>query len=251
MKSLVELRDVTFGYGEHPVLENVTFRITEKDYILVIGPNGGGKTTLLKLILGIEKPWSGSVTLRQGIAERMGYVPQYATLNRNFPISVLDMVLTGLVSGSTYLSSKHPSYRERALEMIENVGLQEKREERIARLSGGQLQRALIARALVSDPLVLFLDEPTASMDITARESLLDFLERLNKDMAVIVVTHDPTPFARTYKHILCVNRKTFLHGQGELDSHTLEMLYGCPVALLGHGIPHTLLRDHDSSGNR
>lgn len=126
MKTLVELRDVTFGYEEHPVLENVTFRITERDYILVIGPNGGGKTTLLKLILGIEKPWSGSVTLRQGLAERMGYVPQYATLNRNFPISVLDMVLTGLVSGSTYLSAKHPSHRERALEMIENVGLQEK-----------------------------------------------------------------------------------------------------------------------------
>jgi len=251
MKTLVELREVVFGYGDHPVLEGVTLRILEQDYILVIGPNGGGKTTLLKLILGIEKPWSGSITLGKGIREKMGYVPQYATFNRNFPISVLDMVLTGLVSGSNYLHAGRPSLRERALEMIGNVGLFEKREERITRLSGGQLQRALIARALVSDPFLLFLDEPTASMDITSRETLLEFLERLNSRMAVIVVTHDPTPFAQTYKHILCVNGKTFLHGRGELDSHTLELLYGCPVELLGHGIPHTILRDHGNGGER
>lgn len=247
MKSLVRIENVTFGYGDHPVLEGVTLEIMERDYILVIGPNGGGKTTLLKLVLGIEKPWSGVVVLaEESLRERMGYVPQYATFNRNFPISVFDMVGTGLITGGNYLSPGKQSGRGRVEEMLHKVGLYEKRRERVTDLSGGQLQRALIARALVADPVLLFLDEPTASIDITARTTLREFLDDMNSRIAIVVVTHDPTPFARVYKHILCVNGKSFLHGRGELDSHDLETLYGCPVELLGHGIPHTLLREHE-----
>jgi zinc transport system ATP-binding protein len=245
MEKLVELRNISFGYDNIPVLQNVDLDIFKEDYILVIGPNGGGKTTLLKLILGILEPWDGTITFRKDISRRLGYVPQYSTFNKNFPITSLDMVLTGRICSRNFLRRYKKEDIEETEVTLKKLNLYDKRNEKINNLSGGQLQRILIARALVSDPAVLFLDEPTASIDITSQTNLRDLLEELNEKMAIIVVTHDPTPFARTYNHIACINKNIFFHGREELDSHTLEHVYGCPVELLGHGIPHTILKEH------
>jgi zinc transport system ATP-binding protein len=245
MGKLIELRNISFGYDNTPVLQNVDLDIFKEDYILVIGPNGGGKTTLLKLILGILEPWDGTITFRKDISGRLGYVPQYSTFNKNFPITSLDMVLTGRVNSGNFLRKYKKEDIEETEVTLKKLNLYDKRNENINNLSGGQLQRVLIARALVSDPAVLFLDEPTASIDITSQTNLRDLLDELNEKMAIAVVTHDPTPFARTYKHIACINKNIFFHGREELDSHTLEHVYGCPVELLGHGIPHTILKRH------
>ena len=124
--------------------------------------------------------------------------------------------------------------------------MHEKRNANITDLSGGQLQRVLIARALVSEPLSLFLDEPTTAMDATSQTDLLDLLTGLQTQMSIVVVTHDPTPYTRSFRHIACLNRNLYSHERGELDSKTLEKVYGCPVEILGHGIPHTLLASHN-----
>jgi len=245
MEKLIEIKNLSFGYNDNPVLEDVNLDICKGDYILVIGPNGGGKTTLLKLILGILKPWTGSITFHEDITNRLGYVPQYSSFNKNFPITSLDMVLTGCINSGNFLRKYKKKDIEKAEAILKKVDLYNKRNENINNLSGGQLQRVLIARALVSDPAVLFLDEPTASIDITSQTNLKDFLDELNENMSIIVVTHDPTPFAKTYNHIACINKNLYFHDRGELDSHALEQVYGCPVELLGHGIPHTMLKSH------
>jgi zinc transport system ATP-binding protein len=245
MESLIEIRDLTFGYDTVPVLEGVTLNILDRDYVLVIGPNGGGKTTLLKLIMGIVRPWSGSIRFRDGLESRLGYVPQFSSFNKNFPITAFEMVLTGCVDGRNYFRRYGRMDRDKANRILEKVDLYELRRRNINDLSGGQIQRVLIARALVSEPEILLLDEPTTSVDITSQASILDLIGELNERMAVVVVTHDPTPFAPVYSHLACLNRHLYYHGREGLDKSVLEKVYGCPVELLGHGIPHTLLTGH------
>jgi zinc transport system ATP-binding protein len=242
---LIRIRNVSFGYHDRVILEKINLDIFPKDFILVIGPNGGGKTTLVKLIVGILNPWEGSIQYDPALATRFGYVPQFSSFNVNFPISVFDFVLMGRSHSQNYLQPYRRADRMATEAILNQMDLYELRRKEMNTLSGGQVQRALIARALVSEPVALFLDEPTTSIDFTSQISLLEFLERINQKMAILVITHDPTPFATTYKHIACVNHELYYHGQNELDQHTLEKVYGCPVELLGHGIPHTFLHRH------
>ncbi|MDX9744931.1 MAG: ABC transporter ATP-binding protein [Syntrophales bacterium] len=244
-KPVIRIHDVSFGYDELPVLRKVSLDIFPEDFILIIGPNGGGKTTLIKLILGILKPWEGSIQFDPSVATRLGYVPQFSNFNKNFPISVFDFVLTGRCHGYNYLRFYRKEDRSATEAILKRMDLGALRRKEMNTLSGGQVQRALIARALVSEPKVLFLDEPTTSIDFTSQTSLIEFLENINREMAIVVITHDPTPLASVYKHIACVNGELYYHSQNELDRYTLEKVYGCPVELLGHGIPHTLLRLH------
>jgi len=246
MKKLIEINNLTFGYFDTPILEDVNLDIFDRDNLLILGPNGGGKTTLLKLVMGILRPWNGSIIYENGIKGKLEYVPQFSEFNRNFPITVLETVLTSFVNGENYLLKPLKKEQVRkAEELINKLDLAEVRHKNINDLSGGQVQRLLIARALVSDPAVLFLDEPTTSIDLASRVNLLDFIRELNETTAVVIVTHDPTPFAQLYRHVACVNRNLYYHDRGKLDAHALEKVYGCPVELLGHGIPHVFLHDH------
>jgi zinc transport system ATP-binding protein len=245
MENLIAIEHLTYGYEKRPVLEDISLAIAPRDFILVIGPNGGGKTTLLKLILGILTPWGGTIRFQGETGGRLGYVPQFARFNRIFPISVFDMVLTGCIRGDNYLRRHTREDGEKSGAILEKLSLYGKRNDHITDLSGGQLQRVLIARALVSEPVALFLDEPTTAMDATSQTDLLDLLMELQERMSIMVITHDPTPYAQAYRHIACLNTRLFFHGRGELDSETLERVYGCPVEILGHGIPHTLLAVH------
>ena len=245
MEKIIEIKDLTFGYEDTPVLEDVFMDIWKNDFLLVIGPNGGGKTTLLKIILGIIKPWRGAVNFYQDLNGRIGYVPQFLNFNKDFPSTVYETILMGRLNARNYLRKYTHRDREKTDAMLDKVALYSKRQERINSLSGGQLQRVLIARALVSDPLVLLLDEPTASIDITSQTTLLDLFDELTREMSIVVVTHDPTAYSISYKHIACLNRRLYHHGREEMDGKIIEQIYGCPVDLLGHGIPHTILKKH------
>ncbi|MHB8090993.1 MAG: metal ABC transporter ATP-binding protein [Syntrophales bacterium] len=245
MESIIKVENVAYGYGKRAVLEDVSLQIWERDFILIIGPNGGGKSTLLKLILGILTPWSGKISFRGDAKNRLGYVPQTTGFNRGFPISVLDMVRTGCIHGDNYLKQSSRESIEKSRSILQKLSLDDKLNDNITDLSGGQLQRVLIARALVAAPIALFLDEPTTALDIASQTDLIDILGKLQQEMSIVVVTHDPTPYANIYQHIACLNTNIYCHERGELSETTLEKVYGCPVELLGHGIPHTLLPSH------
>jgi zinc transport system ATP-binding protein len=246
---LVEVRDVTFGYGREVVLDHVNLTIEPCDFLAVIGPNGGGKTTLLKAILGLVRPWSGAVIFHLPSGSdprgRLGYVPQFSTFDRDFPLRITEMVLMGRLGRRSILRPYSREDRAAADRAIERLGLAGVARSHASEVSGGQLQRALIARALVSEPEVLFLDEPTASIDAESRETLRELLQDLNRAIPIVVVTHDVTSLAPMVKRIACINRKLFYHGGPELSLEVMEEVYGCPVELVTHGVPHRVLHDH------
>ncbi|HEX9734798.1 MAG TPA: metal ABC transporter ATP-binding protein [Thermoanaerobaculia bacterium] len=254
---LIELEDVTFGYGREVVLDGVSLSISERDFLAVIGPNGGGKTTLLRVVLGLVAPWSGRVRRRLGGRHgagppgAFGYVPQFAGFDRTFPLRVRDVVRMGRLGGRG-LGRRFAAADDRAVDdMLGRFRLAALAETPIGELSGGQLQRALIARALVSGPRILFLDEPLASIDSVSREILTRTLEELHRQIPIVVVTHDLTPFARLVEQVACVNRRLHYHPSGEVTGEMLESVYGCPVELIAHGVPHRVLASHDHGGRR
>jgi zinc transport system ATP-binding protein len=249
---LVEVRHVTFGYGQEVVLDHVDLEIGPRDFLAVIGPNGGGKTTLLKVMLGLLQPWSGEVVYHLSSGNdprgRLGYVPQFSTFDKDFPLRVSDMVLMGRLGNGGLGGLLRPwSRQDRAAadQAIERLGLSGVARAHVAEISGGQLQRVLIARALVSAPEILFLDEPTASIDAESRETLRELLEELNRRIPVVVVTHDVTSIASMVRRIACINRRLFYHGDPELSLEVMEEVYGCPVELVTHGVPHRVLHHH------
>lgn len=256
---LVSVRNVSFSYGYEAVLDDVSLDIYATDYLAIIGPNGGGKTTLLKIILGILQPDSGQVSWpglaashlssRPHLPAQIGYVPQFASFERDFPLSVHEVVLMGRMSGRFWWQRASSRDKEMTSDILKKMGLDSLAEKPVGQLSGGQLQRVMIARALVCDPDILFLDEPIASIDSSSRFKLSSMLTELNKDIPIVVVTHDITSFASNVLHIACVNRTLFYHGEAELASGCLDEAYGCPVELVAHGVPHRVLQDHANPG--
>ncbi len=243
---ILEVRGVTFGYGGYGgelVLDHVDLAIQPRDFLAIIGPNGGGKTTLIKVILGLLRPWSGEVILNIPRG-RLGYVPQFSTFDRSFPLRVRDVVLMGKLGRRGLFQRYTREDREDVDRILERLKLTGVALSHVSGVSGGQLQRVLIARALAGDPDILFLDEPTASIDAESREVLQEILAELNQRIPVVVITHDVTSMAPMVNRIACINRRLFYHGE-EIDQHVLEEVYGCPVELVAHGVPHRVLHHH------
>ena len=242
---VVRVEGVTFGYDGRPVLEDVDLDIGSTDYLAIIGPNGGGKTTLVKLILGLLEPWSGNIERHLPSSHSAGYVPQFAAFDRSFPLSVDEVVRMGRL-GLRGVGRRYTSRDQRAVaEVLDHLGLTAVASTAVAELSGGQLQRTLIARALVGEPAILFLDEPLASIDRESRQVVLGALEELNRSIPVVVVTHDVTLFSGAVRQIACVSRTLHYHPSGELTNEMLEEVYGCPVELVAHGVPHRVIGEH------
>ena len=247
-EEIIRLRDVWVYLGGIPVLEGVDLSVGRGDFLAVIGPNGGGKTTLLKVILGLLEPRGGEVRVfgKKPCESRglIGYLPQQRSFNPSFPISVFDVVLMGRYRG---LFKKYSGEdREAVIESLEAVGMLSLRDREIGSLSGGELQRVFLARAIVRDPSLLLLDEPMSGIDPDLQRSFYELLQELNKRMAIVLVTHDIAAVSTYVDTIACLNRRLFYHGPTEGGLGRLEDAYKCPIEILAHGTPHRVLREHD-----
>jgi len=253
---LVSLENVSFSYNGTPVIEEVTLTIHPGDFIAMIGPNGGGKTTLLKLILGLLEPDSGTIQVMDrpalAAAPSIGYVPQNVNINNTFPVSALDVVLMGKHNPKRRWAWYSASDRAEALAALDRLEMGAYADTRISDLSGGQRQRVFIARALVTDPQLLLLDEATASIDTRGQSKFFDLLARLNQDITIMVVSHDLLVISRYVKSVACVNSSLHYHNEAEITGEMIEAMYSCtveevcPVELVTHGrLPHRVLHEH------
>ncbi len=246
---IVEIKDVWLSFKGRPVLEAVNLRLDEGNYLGLIGPNGSGKSTLLRVILGLLSPDRGSVhVLGESPAKargRIGYVPQYTRFDASFPVNVLDVVLMGRI-GSRRLF-RQPSKRDRdvALSSLDKVEMADQAGRQIGRLSGGELQRVMIARALAVEPILLLLDEPTASLDTRIGVSVFELLKDLAHEITLVLVSHDVGVISRYVKTVACLNRRLYYHHSKEITQEMFEAAYGCPVDLVAHGRAHRVFDDH------
>lgn len=250
-KRAICIENLTVKHGETPVIAGVYLNVEERDYLGIIGPNGGGKTTLLKAILGLVDLSSGEISIygkKPGKTGRLiGYVPQITILDKRFPITVHEVILTGRINPLFNLFHKYSqSDKDMADELLEKVGISKLRGRMISELSGGEFQRMLIARALAVNPKILLLDEPTASVDASSREQIYSILNELNKSITVILVTHDLLAVSSHVKSLACLNGRLVYHGSAELNENIVESLYGCPIDLIAHGVPHRVLKKHE-----
>ena len=236
---VIELEHVGFSYGSQPVLEDVTLTVRERDFLCIVGPNAGGKTTLLKLVLGLLRPSGGTVRVFGGpparSRSRIGYMPQHASLDPLFPVTVQDVVLMGRLTGSSPFGPYRRRDREEALHALDMLRLADVRRRSFADLSGGQRQRVLIARALVSSPDLLLLDEPTANVDAVLECELFELLNRLNERMTIALVTHDLGFVSRYVKRVVCVNRRVAVHRTSEITGEMIHEIYGSDVCMVRH----------------
>jgi len=245
----IELDDVSLCFGDHPVLEHVSLRIRRGEVVSILGPNGGGKTTLLRVILGLLQPDTGSVRVLgqppRAVRGRVGYVPQASAFDLDFPICVGEVALMGRRRGRLFgrYDAADRAAARTALERVEMGGLAERP---IGALSGGQLQRVLIARALAQEPELLLLDEPTASLDEHVSRSVWELFEPLSGDMTIVVVSHDIGAISKYIERVACLNHTLYSHESGQLTPDVLEAAYGCPVELIAHGHPHRVLSQHE-----
>ncbi len=232
-QTVIEVKDLSFEYENNPILARVNLNVKKGEFLAIFGPNGGGKTTFLKLLLGFLKPDSGEITIfgtsPRKARGRISYVPQVAQFDRQFPLSVLDLVLMGCLSKSTIWGTLPKNAKQKALEALDKVGLLDKQAQAFGTLSGGQAQRALIARALVSEPSILFLDEPTASVDPEAEAQIHHLLLRLKGTMTILMVTHDLQGIIEKADRMLCIHRTLISYTPKEVCEHFAVGLYHAP----------------------
>ncbi len=253
---LIEISDLAFSYNGDPVLQGVNLSVRQGDFVAVIGPNGGGKSTLLKLILGLLKPDRGRIRVAgespQKASPSIGYVPQDVHINSQFPITAIDVVLMGYIDPKKPWARPSASDRRDAMAALERLEMAAHAGKKIGNLSAGQRQRVFIARALVTRPRLLLMDEPTASIDTKGQADFYTLLKELNRDITILVVSHDLLVISRYVKSVACVNRDLHYHDQAEITGEMLEAMYPrtgeevCPVELVAHGLPHRVLMDHE-----
>lgn len=242
--SLLEIKSLRFGYGETTVLEDVNLEVKEGDFVGMIGPNGGGKSTLIKLIMGLLQPWEGSIRKKREM--NIGYLPQYHQFDNKFPISVQEVIASGL------LKKRRATFRigkqERLLvdQVLERVGLTGLTHRPVGELSGGQMQRVFIGRSLISDPDLLILDEPGTYVDNRFESKLYSLLHDLNQEASIILVSHDVGQIVGYVKTIACVNGTVHYHPSNKISNEILAS-YNCPIELISHGhVPHRVLKTHE-----
>ena len=241
--AIVRCEDLHFSYNGDPVLTDVSFEVKPLDFVSVVGPNGGGKTTLLRLILGLLKPQRGTVRVLgkppEQVRPLIGYVPQHFIFDMRFPIRVIDVVLMGRLRGLTRLGRYSKDDQKAALAALGEVEMDSFARRHIAELSGGQRQRVLIARALASDPKLMLLDEPTAHVDTVTQNELMKILTGLNQRMTVLLVTHDAVFVSPYVKSVLCINRRATIHPTDQLTGEMIMDIYGDDVRYVRHDHPH------------
>lgn len=248
VSKVVEISSVSKKFGRLSVLHDINLSINEKDLMAIIGPNGGGKSTLLKIIMGILTPDTGEVRVfgREPKKSRglIGYLPQHVAFDPDFPINVFDTVLSGRYHG---LFKGYSKRDQQAVEKaLKDVGIYKLRDRQISEISGGQMQRVFIARSIVREPKLLLMDEPMASIDPEMQNSFYELLSRLKDKMTIILISHDVGAVSAHVDKIACLNRKLFYHGPVEGSAKGLEEVYKCPLELISHGIPHRVLGKHE-----
>jgi zinc transport system ATP-binding protein len=244
----IELEHVSFGFNGALVLEDVTLRVAPREFLYVVGPNGGGKTTLLKVILGLLTPSAGTVRVfgrdPHEARRRIGYMPQYTSLDPQFPVTVMDAVLMGRLGCAPPIGPYRRADRAAASEALREVEMLELARRPLSTLSGGQRQRVLIARALACEPEVLLLDEPTSNLDPHVEAQFQELLGRLNQRLAILLVTHDVGFVHRAVERVACVNRTVQVHCTRELTGDVMQTLYGHDARRIEHAHDHTHDRD-------
>ncbi len=234
----IEINNLSFSYDTVPVLESVNLKVEHGEFATIVGPNGGGKTTLLKLLLGILKPVQGTITVLGDKPERtrfrVGYMPQHTDLDPQFPVTVMDVVLLGRL-GRRFGGRYSKNDKQLAWKALEEVQLESAARLAFNKLSGGQKQRALIARALCCNPEMLLLDEPTANIDPEVEENLLTILQDLNRRMTILLVSHDMGFVSRVVKSVICVNRRVLIHPTSSMDGTLIKDIYGDDYCMVRH----------------
>lgn len=241
------MHSLSASYGANVVLQDVDFRVSENDFIGVIGPNGGGKTTLLKIILGLLKPVKGKMVFNEELlnGKSIGYLPQMSTADINYPVTVTDIILSGLMIRKTIISGMSSSDKLKARTVIDELGLTGMSKSTLNELSGGQMQRVFLGRAIIGSPRLLLLDEPGNFVDTTFENDFYEKLKDLNKRMAILMVSHDVGTISSHIKSFACVNRSLHYHPSHEITNEDL-LAYDCPIQLVTHGdVPHTVLKYH------
>jgi len=225
--SIIKIENLSFSYDKQKVLEDINLEVQEKDFLAIIGPNGGGKSTLLKVILGINPIKEGTIQtfgeVPQKNLAKIGYVPQNTNVNTDFPIKVLEVVLMGHIGTKRPLFGYAQEEKACALGALAQVGMEEYANEKIGSLSGGQRQRVMIARALCANPKILILDEPTASIDIDGQKQIYELLQVLNKSITIIVVSHDISVVMQYANKVAHINKRLTYHDTSEFKVNTLN----------------------------
>ena len=249
MSKVIQIKNLSVMYDSLKALDNVNLDIEKGDYLGIIGPNGGGKSTLIKTILGYNKNYKGSITYDKNLS--LSYVPQRSEVSRDFPITVIEVVLTALLP-----KGLHPFFRyktmdkTKALDALKKVQIEHLKDRSINELSGGEFQRMLIARALVCNPELLLLDEPTSNVDPKSRSIIYSILKELNDSgVTILLVTHDTMAISSYVQKIACMNTTLVYHGNPEISQDTMNEMYGCPIDLIAHGVPHRVFHEGSHKG--
>ena len=247
-RAIITLRDVGVRYESTVALEHVDLEIFDNDFLGIIGPNGGGKSSLVKAIMGIVSH-SGSIeydaTIMHHGKPHIGYMPQISAFDKAFPISVEEVVMSGLQREHGMLRRYGAEDRQRVKEVLELASLSDLRQRAIGELSGGQQQRVMLCRAIISNPKILILDEPTNFVDNRFENELYSLLHHLSERMAVVMISHDIGTISSVVRNIVCVNRHVHRHDSNIITEEQLRN-YDCPIQLISHGnIPHTILGEH------
>jgi len=243
-KTLVEIENMFAGYNGTAVLKAIDLQIFEQDFLGIIGPNGGGKTTLIKTILGLLKPFSGSILFKNELLKNhIGYMPQTHQIDRKFPVVVSEVIESGLIAEKKL---SRAARKAKTWEMIRRMDIENVAGKAIGELSGGQLQRTLLARAVINDPELLILDEPNSYVDKRFETYFYELLKEINQTTAIVLVSHDIGTVISTVKNIACVNETLHYHSGTDVDGDWLEEHWACPFEVITHGdLPHRVLKKH------